>query len=169
MRPFITSLLLSEKKDLEIAEIGVKEGKNALEMLLNLPIKRLHLIDPYLPYKADDKFYTPEEMQESYEKMLKNMTPYLPDKVKIYELSSVEAAKLFDNESLDAVYIDADHTAECVEEDIRAWFPKLRMKGLLGGHDFKNYEVIKGVAKIFHNAFNEDWLFDKILPKIIEE
>ena len=41
---------------------------------------------------------------------------------------------MFDDCSLDIVYIDADHT-RCAE-DIAAWWPKMRAGGWLTGHDY---------------------------------
>jgi len=62
--------------------------------------------------------------------------------------TSVEASKDFKDESLDFVYIDADHQYNSVKEDIEAWFPKVRKGGIVSGHDYvtyENYGVIKAV------------------------
>jgi hypothetical protein len=49
---------------------------------------------------------------------------------------SGEAAKLFDDESLDFVYIDADHREEFVQQDILLWLPKVKKSGAIAGHDY---------------------------------
>ena len=49
---------------------------------------------------------------------------------------SVEAAKRFTDESLDFVYLDADHSYEAVRDDIAAWWPKLKPGGLFAGDDY---------------------------------
>jgi hypothetical protein len=41
---------------------------------------------------------------------------------------------------LDFVYLDADHTYEAVKADIAAWWPKVRVGGTLGGHDYIGIE-----------------------------
>jgi len=51
---------------------------------------------------------------------------------------SVDAAKEFEDEHFDLVFIDANHTYEFVKEDISAWYPKVRVGGVLAGHDFCN-------------------------------
>ncbi len=51
-------------------------------------------------------------------------------------MPSVEAAKQFDDESVDFCFIDADHTEKAVREDITVWLPKVRPGGLLAGHDY---------------------------------
>ena len=51
---------------------------------------------------------------------------------------SVSAAKQFTDRSLDFVYIDADHSYESCLADINAWHPKIRVGGILSGHDYHN-------------------------------
>jgi predicted O-methyltransferase YrrM len=49
---------------------------------------------------------------------------------------SADAARHFDDASLDVVFVDGDHTAEGVRADITAWLPKLKPGGVLCGHDY---------------------------------
>eukprot|EP00746_Dinoflagellata_sp_MGD_P047190 gnl/MRDRNA2_/MRDRNA2_21638_c0_seq1.p1 gnl/MRDRNA2_/MRDRNA2_21638_c0~~gnl/MRDRNA2_/MRDRNA2_21638_c0_seq1.p1 ORF type:complete len:351 (+),score=51.50 gnl/MRDRNA2_/MRDRNA2_21638_c0_seq1:98-1054(+) len=53
-----------------------------------------------------------------------------------HRTSSVAAASAFEDESLDVVYIDADHKWWSVVQDLAAWWPKIRPGGALLGHDF---------------------------------
>ena len=39
-------------------------------------------------------------------------------------------------ESLDFVYVDANHSYQGALEDMLAWFPKIRPGGLFAGHDY---------------------------------
>lgn len=50
--------------------------------------------------------------------------------------SSGVAANLLADESLDWVYIDANHSYQSVVQDIHAWLPKVRRGGILAGHDY---------------------------------
>ena len=45
-------------------------------------------------------------------------------------------AKRFEDDSLDLVFIDADHSEEGVRNDLHAWLPKVRPGGILSGHDY---------------------------------
>jgi hypothetical protein len=49
---------------------------------------------------------------------------------------SVNGAELFNDESLDFIYIDANHKYEFVKQDMETWFPKLRNGGIFAGHDY---------------------------------
>jgi len=59
-------------------------------------------------------------------------------------MKTVEAAKLFENGSLDFVFVDAGHDYESVAEDIHYWLPKVKSGGMIAGHDYPDF---KGVVK----------------------
>ena len=48
---------------------------------------------------------------------------------------SIAAAATFADQSLDLVFIDADHSYEATKADIAAWRSKVRPDGILCGHD----------------------------------
>jgi len=50
------------------------------------------------------------------------------------------AINLFQDESLDFIYIDANHSYDSVKEDMELWFPKLKKGGLFSGHDYINMD-----------------------------
>ena len=45
-------------------------------------------------------------------------------------------AKAFPDSFFDWVYIDANHVAPYVAEDISAWWPKVKPGGVFSGHDY---------------------------------
>ena len=45
-------------------------------------------------------------------------------------------AKRFDDESVDLVFLDADHSEDGVLRDLQAWLPKVRPGGIVAGHDY---------------------------------
>lgn len=70
-----------------------------------------------------------------YEQAFDMMNSMNPNIVKIKN-NSVDASSLFDDEFFDFVYIDAGHTYQDVKNDIRAWRPKIKSGGTIGGHDY---------------------------------
>jgi predicted O-methyltransferase YrrM len=51
---------------------------------------------------------------------------------------STQAAQRFEDNSIDAVIIDADHQYVSVREDLAAWVPKVKRGGIVAGDDFRN-------------------------------
>lgn len=83
---------------------------------------------------------------------------FLFDKPAIFmKMSSVDAARFIVDGSLDLVFIDADHSYESVKNDIIAWLPKVRVGGVICGHD---YEYKIGVVQAVEEIFT-DFKFDK--------
>jgi len=60
---------------------------------------------------------------------------------------SVRAAEYVDSESLDFVIIDADHRYEYVKKDVRHWHDKVRVGGLVSGHDYGRKPRVWGVRE----------------------
>ena len=52
----------------------------------------------------------------------------------VMRMTSLEAAKLIPDNSVDMVFIDGLHTA--TGEDIDAWRPKMKPGGVMAGHDY---------------------------------
>lgn len=112
-------------------EIGVYKGDNAYNILNNLNIKKLYLIDPYIPYEEDKGWQGNEKIYQIAKKKLK---PF-KDKIQFIRKFSHEAVNDIPN-NLDFVYIDGNHAYEWVKRDIELYYPKVRRGGVIGGHDF---------------------------------
>lgn len=120
------------------AEIGVWKGEFSLRLLTRLP-RLLCLVDPWIhvPGYKDAKYggdIGQPEMERIYRRV-RGRLGWLPN-VDIYRLPSVDASKLFPDETFHFVYIDGDHTYEAVREDLDAWWPKVRRGGVLSGDDY---------------------------------
>jgi predicted O-methyltransferase YrrM len=70
-----------------------------------------------------------------------------------------EAYKLFEDESIDFLFIDADHSFEAVKKDLKLWYPKVKTGGIIAGHD---YMWVDGRVAM---AVNQFFLFTGILPE----
>jgi hypothetical protein len=67
----------------------------------------------------------------------------------IYEMESLKAAEAFRDGSLDAVFIDGNHRLEAVRADLAAWIPKVKVGGIIAGHDYDEQEVKQAVDEEF--------------------
>jgi hypothetical protein len=111
------------------AEIGVERG-NFSKLILSQYKGNLISVDMW-------------EHEEIYKTALVALTDprCVPTKS-----SSIDAAKKIVDESLDFVYIDADHDYEHCKQDIECWFPKVRHGGLVAGHDYLNWSKDEGAG-----------------------
>ena len=79
-----------------------------------------------------------------YDEFINNMKPvegfYRP-----VRMTSLEAADCYDDKSLDFVFIDAAHDYDSIHADILAWFPKVKIGGVIAGHDFNHSPDQNGV------------------------
>jgi predicted O-methyltransferase YrrM len=87
----------------------------------------------------------------------------LRNTVHMFVAPSVEAARHFQNGSLDFVFLDADHTYESVKADLAAWWPKVRPGGILAGHDFAS--EFPGVEQAVRERFPKKGAFRLFPPR----
>lgn len=74
-----------------------------------------------------------------FDVFLKNIEP-VKNIINPIRMESSQASKLYEDNSLDFVFIDAGHSYEEVALDILKWLPKVKMGGILGGHDYVHEE-----------------------------
>jgi len=87
-----------------------------------------------------------------YEAFINAMKP-VEGSYNAIRLPSVSASELYEDESLDFVFIDADHSYENVKADIAAWKPKIRPGGYIAGHDFNPAVPEAGLCRAVYEAF----------------
>ena len=77
--------------------------------------------------------------------------------------SSLAASLTFPNYFFDFIYIDASHKYEDIKNDILVWMPKLKVGGLIAGHDYNWLGVAKAVNELLpaRNLEGRNWSFIK--------
>jgi hypothetical protein len=140
-------LQLRGKKKLVGAEIGVQKGNNARNMLKVLHIKKLYLIDPYKPYE-EKRAVTVNETKRWWIEATHKLQQWEQKTVWIRKKSGAASKQIKDNE-LDFVYIDGSHLPEDVKKDIILYTPKVKIGGLIAGHDYNLKRVRLVVNEMF--------------------
>lgn len=79
---------------------------------------------------------------------LNNIRP-VADRIKVVRSLSAEAAHLYQDDSLDFVFIDAGHEYPDVSADIKAWWPKVKPGGVFAGDDYYGQGVKRAVNEMF--------------------
>jgi hypothetical protein len=119
------------------AEIGVWEACYAKKLLNVWEGKKLYLIDSWRHIDNVIDFLNVDRngYLNAIVKTFMEVYDYGTKAVMIRE-HSVDAAKLFTDGSLDFVYIDASHDYKNVTADLKAWYPKVKIGGVVSGHDY---------------------------------
>lgn len=134
------------KKPIIAIEIGVRAGHNAFAMLSEMNIKALFLVDPYFPYNDGGSYQTERVQKKSMLEMLDRLAKYRKKVVWLFQKSET-ASELFPDKYFDYVYIDGEHSYEEVKKDLELWYPKVKVKGILAGHDYNSLVAWPGVTK----------------------
>lgn len=76
--------------------------------------------------------------------------------VTLFEGDSHSVSRLFNRESIDFIFIDADHSYESVKSDILDYFPLLKIGGIIAFHDYVSgiHGDHPGVKKAVDEFFN---------------
>lgn len=128
------------------AEVGVLGGDTSEYLLKRFPSLQLYSIDPYVDYSAYEHNRTEAHMNKHEVHARTKLAPFGQRSVLLKDFS-VPASAQFTDKSLDFVFIDAIHTYEAVSEDLRAWAPKVRVGGLIMGHDISWGGVQRAVSE----------------------
>lgn len=114
------------------AEIGVYKGEFS-EKFAKAGLK-LYAIDPWRVYKDYNHPQGQQRLDFQYEHTKRVLAPY--PNCKIIRKTSMEAVEDFEDESLDFVYIDANHEFRYIAEDLYEWTKKVRKGGIVSGDDY---------------------------------
>jgi predicted O-methyltransferase YrrM len=154
-------------------EVGSWRGRSASFMaveILNSGKKiRLDCIDHWIlgpENYAAHLFDFPIEFLDDrdwlYKQFLLNTSP-VSEIVRPIRLESTTAASLYEDSSLDFVFIDATHEEADVNRDLDAWLPKVKSGGIISGHDYSWTGVKNPVNKRFRDSVRrkgECWIVD---------
>lgn len=130
----IISNLIHQNNYKTIVEIGVQQGRTTKYVLENCP-----LIEKYIGVDISDSSGVSDS------------------RFVFMKMRSTTASLIFPSQSVDLVFIDADHSYESVKDDISHWKSKVKKGGILCGHDYGN-EFHPGVKKSVDEHFGNNGL-----------
>lgn len=120
-------------------EVGIGYGFHAKEILDNTSVEKLYLVDP-MCYYPNDAFADDVINYGGFEKLVKNIKLHLNEHEERYtwfrEPSLNISQEQIPDESVDAIFIDGDHSYEAVSKDLPFWWKKLKIGGWLLGDDY---------------------------------
>lgn len=146
-----------QKENLTIADVGCWTGQSTA-ILTNI-VKQLkgkvYAIDWFQGSETTNLDEPAQyfNIKRIFEENMRSMNS--SNNVELINKKSKDAVNDFADNSLDVVFLDADHRYEYIKEDIKLWLPKVKPTGLLCGHDCE--VVVKdGVNSLLDMYKDED-------------
>lgn len=136
-----------------IVEVGAWKGQSAAYMGVEIANSgkaiRFDVVDTFAGSYDEPGHAQDPDVQNGrlYEVFLANIAP-VAKHIHAVRMSSTEAAALYPDASLDAVFLDGAHDLESVLADLQAWYPKVKPGGFLLGHD-RDWGSVARAVKAF--------------------
>jgi hypothetical protein len=121
------------------AEVGVFKGEFSNLLCRENPTFEIFCIDPWKDYNEWRNKMSSDGLNLFMQEAQIRLKPY---NAHFMQLMSLDAVRKFKDNSLDFVYIDANHALPWVMDDIVEWEKKVRPGGIVAGHDY--IHAIKG-------------------------
>jgi hypothetical protein len=136
--------LFAELGFIEGVEVGVEKGLYSEVLLKANPNLHLSCIDPWLASAYEpgaDAVDTDQKLYDDrYRETVERLSPY---SCNVYRKKSLDALNRFADNSLDFVYIDANHDFPNFINDLHQWKKKVRVGGIVSGHDYAYFSYKK--------------------------
>lgn len=151
-------------------EVGSWKGRSASFMAVEINNSgkdiKFDCIDTWKGSETEDYHQNDESVKSDklFELFLQNTEP-VKHIINPIRMTSIEASKLYGDDSIDFIFIDACHEYDCVKEDIQHWYPKVKSGGILAGHDFHyptvNKAVLEQFASVLYDKVGDCWIYEK--------
>lgn len=127
--------MLSELGCKNGVEIGVQGGNYSKVLAEANPTMDFYGIDPWLEYPELPIWGEQAGQDFGYE----FAKARVPSNCILIRKKSMDAVKDFPDNYFDFVYVDGNHEFYAATEDIHYWLQKVRVGGILAGHDYRRY------------------------------
>ena len=161
------SMVENAQDGFHFVEVGAWKGKSAAYMCVEIANSgkqiKFDCVDIWTGAGGVYDFDLSVKNQTLYDEFIANMLPVEKYYTPVKEFSD-KAAKLYLDNSLDFVFIDAGHDYENISADIDAWLPKVKSGGWIGGHDYMSAPGVRQAVSERFSAVKLDgtsWLLHK--------
>jgi len=138
----------------KFVEVGSWKGRSTcflgVEIINSGKSISLDAVDTWL---GSEEHYGFDVLNEDglYKEFINNIEP-LKNIINPVRMKSIQASELYEDDSLEFVFIDASHKYEDVIDDLNAWYPKVKKGGVFAGHDYPTWEgVTRAVNDFFYS------------------
>jgi hypothetical protein len=115
-------------------ELGVEKGIFSKILLDANPEMTLHCVDSWQYYPEYTARLNSPDLPLRFLETQERLAGY--PKTRFTKKFSMDAVNDFENESLDFVYVDANHDLPYVMDDLIQWEKKVKHGGIFCGHDY---------------------------------
>lgn len=135
----------------KFVEVGAWKGRSAcflaVEIVNSKKDIKFDVIDTWLG-SEEHIGYDVLDNDGLYKEFIKNIDP-VKHIINPIRMTSLEASNLYEDESLDFVFLDASHKYDDLQADLKAWLPKVKNNGILAGHDYGSWEEVTNAVNDF--------------------
>ena len=154
-----------------IVELGVWQGKSIIYLAQKLKEYDKRGIKLF----GIDSFLGGNDAPQVYHRLMKGLDRPLrevcedniarfgvSDIVTIIESDSEHAASMFNDSSVDFLFIDTEHTAERLRIELDAWLPKMRRPCWIAGDDYFHNDMAQALFEKLpqHKEIGGKWIAD---------
>jgi predicted O-methyltransferase YrrM len=136
----------SENPQGVVVEIGVASGCFTEQILATWPTcSKLYAVDCWGSFEGNH--ITNEDQEQRFRQVSEKFSSR--SNVEIVRAYSHLAAFSVPDDSVDFIYVDGDHSHDAVAIDLKCWFPKLKRRGIMAGHDYYDGCGVKSAVDEF--------------------
>ena len=132
-------------------EVGVQLGTYSAQILRAWEGRILFSVDPWTFDESggyNDVANVAQTRQDEFASIAKRSLAPFGRRSMIIRTTSLRAATFFAPAALDFVYLDARHDSPWIDDDLAAWWPRIRPGGLLMGHDYLDGDLEAGRFRV---------------------
>jgi hypothetical protein len=162
--------MLKELKSLKgerttMIELGCYMGESTMLFAASNIFDKIYTIEPHEGHEifSENYGYSWELVKEQFE----INTRYF-DNISLISDYSHNVVDRFKDNSIDFIYIDANHSYESVKQDLILYYPKVKQGGYIGGHDYHEIiwpEVVTAIHEVIgypDKTFDDtSWIYQK--------